>query len=157
MHSRELVVWFLEQGADPNAGYEYDTALSRAALSGTTEMINMLLSHGGDVRKGDVLNWAVEREDDACEITKLLLERGAQPNRLRFDGQEPQWSVFGMRDGLGTPLHRAIILGRADLVTILLAHGADSEIENTKGKTASQLAVEFGKPEIMKLLDEFHA
>lgn len=45
-----------------------------------------LLSRGGDVLRGDVLHWAVERSgSDAFEVTTLLLEEGAPLGHLRFE------------------------------------------------------------------------
>ncbi|KAM3423039.1 hypothetical protein BST61_g508 [Cercospora zeina] len=142
IQNSELVAWFLAQGADPNAGHQHDTALSRAVLAGTFDVIEMLLAHGADVQRGDVLHWAIEREDQACEVVEMLLERGADPNHIRFNGFEPQWSVFGAKDALGTPLHRAVTLGRLDVVSKLLQHGADRNKRDTLGRTAMEIAEE---------------
>lgn len=149
------MTWFLEQGAYPNAGYPYDTPLSRAALAGEVEIINMLLSSGGDVRRGEILHWAVERDSRACEVVALLLEQGAPPNRLRFDGSEPAWSVFGVK-GLGSPLHKAAALNKLDVVSKLLQHGADTDMKDTLGRTAKQLAEELGNEGVVALLSLEH-
>ncbi|CZT19203.1 uncharacterized protein RCC_05049 [Ramularia collo-cygni] len=153
VQNRDLVVGLLELGADPNAGYQYDTALSRAVLGGTEEVIEILLSHGGNVTRGDVLHWAVERETEAHRVVALLLERGAQPNRLRFDGVEPSWSVVGVRRGLGTPLHTAVTLNKPDVVLELLNHGADQNLENTLGRTPRQMAEDLGDDRLLGLMN----
>lgn len=145
------MTWFLEQGTNPNAGYEYDTSLSRAAVTGPVEVIKMLLSSGGDVQRGDFLHWVVERKSNACEVVALLLEHGAPVNRLRFDGLEPAWSVFGVK-GLGSPLHRASALDKSNIVSHLLKSGADPDVKDTFGRTAKQLAEELGNDVVMTLL-----
>lgn len=150
--SDDVVKWLLEHGADPNAGYEYDTPMSRAALWGKVEIVKLLLSYGGDVKRGDVLHWAVERDDNTCEILTLLLDHGAQLDRLRFDGREPRWSVFGVK-GLGTPMHRAVARGNVDAVSLLLERGADKKIKDTHGRTVVQLAAEVGNPEMISILE----
>lgn len=151
VHDRDLVAGFLKQGADPNAGSPYDTALSRAALGGSQEVIKLLLSHGGDVNRGDVLHWAVERKTETREIVSLLLRHGAQPDRLRFDGIEPAWSVFGFR-GLGTPLHSAVTSDKPAVVFELLKHGADPHFNKTLRKTPRELAEDFGNDKLLHMM-----
>lgn len=116
------------------------------------EVVEMLLARGGDVHRGDVLNWAVERKDKACEVTRLLLKRGASPNRLRFDGVEPAWSLYGVK-GLGSPLHRAIALRKLDVASVLLRHGADLKLQNTLGKTPRDIAEQLNDSAALDLLD----
>ncbi|KAF2773226.1 ankyrin [Teratosphaeria nubilosa] len=144
VEDEELAKGLLRLGADPNGGSEYDTALSRAVLFGSIDVIKMLFLKGGDVHRGQLLHWAVERGHDACEVVTLLLERGAMPNRLEFDGILPIWSV---KQKLGPPLHRAVALNKLDIVSQLLKFGADPNKEDTSGKTAMQLADDLGNQE----------
>lgn len=148
----DVVKWLLEHDADPNAGYEYDTPLSRAALWSKVEILKLLLSYGGDVKRGDVLHWAVERDDNTCEILILLLDHGTQLDRLRFDSREPRWSVFGVKE-LGTPMHMAVARGKTDMISLLLQRGTDKNIKDTHGRTVVQLAVELGDPEMISILE----
>lgn len=106
----DVVKWLLEHDADPNAGYEYDTPLSRATLRGKVAILKLLLSYGGDVKRGDVLHYST------CEILILLLDQGTQLDRLRFDCREPRWSVCGVK-GLGTPMHMAVARGKTDVIS----------------------------------------
>ncbi|KAK4561030.1 hypothetical protein LTR86_004985 [Recurvomyces mirabilis] len=144
-----LVTWLLQRGADPNAGYKYDTPLSRAALTGSIDVLNTMLSHGGDVQRGQVLHWAVERQSDCCEVVTILLRRGASPNQMEFDGVFPIWSVLQI---LGTPLHKAVALGKAEVVARMLEYGADPEKKDTAGKTARAMAIELGRDDILSLI-----
>ena len=132
-----------------NAGYEFDTPLSRAALAGSEEVIELLLSHGGNVSRGQVLQWAVEREDDTNTIVELLLRRGAQPNCLEYGGEFPAWCVLGR---LKTPLHKAVALGKLDVVTTLLKYGADASMEDSVGRKAVEIARGSGNVAIASVL-----
>lgn len=112
----------------------------------------MLLSKGGDVLRGDVLHWAVERRDsDTCEVITLLLEKGAPPDHLRFGGIEPEWSVY-KKDGLGAALHRAVAFNNLDVIDVLLKHGADPGVRDTNGDTAEQVAKKTGNQGAIGLL-----
>lgn len=146
---RHLASWLLANGAGPNAGFQYDTPLSRAALSGSADMVEMLLSHGGDVNRGQVLRWAVERHECTCEVLAMLLERGASPNEMEFGRVLPMWSVLQV---LGTPLHKAVALDRQDVVEKVLEYGADPDKKDTSGKTAKAMAVELGRDHIVSLM-----
>lgn len=153
VHDTTLTKWFLEHGADPNGGYQYETAFSCAAGSGSIEVIEMFLDRGADVLRGDVLFFATGRRRKAVEVTNLLLSRGADPNRLRFDGLEPGWSVFGLQDGLGTPLHSAIRNHRLDIVIALVKAGADLTVQDTLGRTPRVLAELRHNVEVLAVLD----
>ncbi|CZT20805.1 uncharacterized protein RCC_06663 [Ramularia collo-cygni] len=153
VRNKTLVTWFLANGANPNAGSNYDNAFSRAALLGEPEVIELLLSHGANVDHGQVLHWAVERQHDACEVVKLLMDRGAPLHRLEYDGTAPMWSVLGLRSrGLGSPLHNAIAQGKVDVASTLLDGGADPDFVDTKGKTCRDLARESSKTAAFTLL-----
>ena len=126
--------------------------MSRAVLAGSVEVVRLLLSRGGDVLRGDVLHWAVERSgSDTCEVITLLLDEGAPLDHLRFGGSEPEWSVYG-KDGLGTALHRAVALNKVDIVALLLKHGADPGVRDTNGNTAEQVAKKVGNESAARLL-----
>ncbi|KAK0363336.1 hypothetical protein LTS16_011272 [Friedmanniomyces endolithicus] len=139
----------LANGADPNAGFEYDTALSRAALAGSPETVQMLLSHGGDVKRGQVLHWAVHRHESTCEVLEMLLKRGASPDQVEFDGVLPIWTYLQV---LGIPLHKAVTLKKRDVVALLLEYGADPDKQDTSGKTARMIAEELGLDSIVSLM-----
>lgn len=110
----------------------------------------MLLSHGGDVKRGQVLHWAVDREQDTSEVLTMLLERGASPNQSEFDGVLPTWTYLQV---LGTPLHKAVALSRGDILAKLLEFGADPDKPDKSGKTARVMAAELGRSHIVSLLD----
>lgn len=45
--------------------------------------------------------------------------------------------------------------GRADVVSVLLANGADTGLRSRDGSTARAWAERFGREEVLEVLDEF--
>ncbi|KAB8356511.1 hypothetical protein FH972_024094 [Carpinus fangiana] len=154
LHDRVLTRWLLDNGADPNAGNdEYLTVMSLAALWAQVSTLQMLLVSGGDVQRGQVLHWAVQRSDGTeDEIVKLLLSYGAPLNRLDYDGKPPQWYALSCK-GLGTPLHEAAWAGKSNLIAILIEHGADATIKDILGRTPADIAREQGHEYATQLLE----
>jgi ankyrin repeat protein len=63
------------------------------------------------------------------------------------------WTSASEREaGLGSALHSAAVRGQKEAVHLLLERGADSALQDTKGKTAMQKASENGHSEIVELL-----
>jgi ankyrin repeat protein len=74
-----------------------------------------------------------------AEITRLLIERGADVNAAQTAGY--------------CPLHQAAVAGREDLVRMLLDAGADRTARCDRGKTAAEYARERGHAAVTALLD----
>ena len=128
-----IVEALLRQGAEvdarDSAGF---TPLSRAAFVGTGEVdvVRLLLDRGADVNAATqsgqtVLHHAVQRGD--VEVVRLLLERGTDVGATT--GPERDNSCLAGCQ----PLHVAArcSAGSADLIQLLLAHGADVHASGT--------------------------
>ena len=141
-----VVKLLLEHGADihtrTNKGigeFSGENALMQAALGGHTNIVTLLLKKGVGLEERDdngatALHWAVGgvsrgwRNTANPNMTKFLLENGAQVNALDKYGQ--------------TPLHNTVILGiYVDVKTILnlVQFGADVSIKDINGKTPLDL------------------
>jgi len=143
------------------------TPLLVAVLNGHFKLATFLLDHGADPsgadHKGEAplyaavdlhdLDWSTRsappREAmDSLEMIKVLLARGANPNaevtkKIPLRGN----AMFDRRwlntNGV-TPLIRAALSGDAELMRLLLAHGADPKITTADHTNALMVAAGIG-------------
>ena len=154
-------------------------ALYFAARNGHVGVVRELLSHAPDLSfraflNGTPLHWAYWGGEP--EVVDLLLKAGADP-ALRDSMVQctprafgicvaANWGILEMVskqlendpalvnifDGRGTPLHEAARGGSAQVVLLLLTHGADRTAHDREGKTALDLATEGGHEAVRQLL-----
>lgn len=116
-------------------------ALATPALSGGIAATTAKASAGGSIddKTNKELSALVKSKcQEPVEITRLLIEKGADINARGQDGR--------------TPLMIAAIKGYAEIVKLLIANGADVTIRSAKGETALSLAKAYNNNEIQKLL-----
>lgn len=146
-----MVRWFLEHGANPNTKCEVDcTPLSYAVRNAPLSVIELLLSHGGDVRKGQLLQYAVLRDAELEEVVSLLVNRGTPLNATMFQDGPTLTRFFPM--SLGTALHIATEQGKTNAIRILIGLGVDTGVKDANGDTALELAQKWNKAEMVRLL-----
>ncbi|KAH7176104.1 hypothetical protein EDB81DRAFT_850114 [Dactylonectria macrodidyma] len=179
-----LVKLFLELGADPNStGHAIrGPALVTAVRKRNLQLVDMLVQRTNRVSSTRSLGIAVDHADTA--IVNTLLANGVRCDFQESDRPPPK--VTHHHDGCTfkdipeleaehfiPPLVRAAQLGNADLVRLLLAHGADANVSYhglTGGRQEPgdpapitpaprfscgrvvQLAMELGSSEIVQLL-----
>lgn len=139
----ELVKYLIEQGADINAvDYRSKNVLMHAAYYGRYNVVDYLLSKDFKVDAVDDYQRTalmmpsmyyynemvedrsfVEREENAYQTTKLLVEKGAKINARDFEGM--------------TTLMFALSNGYLRLVEYLLSNGANPEQKNNFGDVAA--------------------
>ena len=126
----EIVKLLLKAGADPNKRYHsgYGNTVLMEALEPWL--------HGSGYAGWAPLNMGCR--NDRTEIVRLLLARGADPNKR---------NIIGV-----TALMLASMDDRTEIVRLLLASGADPHIQNKYGDTALMLASRKGHTEIVRLL-----
>ena len=108
----ELARWLIEEGADVNAAAE------------NTQRVAPLHAAAAVCDR---------------ETTRLLLDRGANPNaRQQMDY---------------TPLHGAASRGDVELAKLLLAHGAERNAKGSDGMTPADVARKYGRVEFAVWLD----
>lgn len=147
-----MTIWLLDHGADPNKRCEIDcTPLSYAVQLAPTSIIKLMLSRGGDVRKGQLLHYAIFRATDLNDVISLLVDEGASLNATMHQDERTLMRFWPM--SLGTPLHIAAELGKTDAIRHLLNLGADASIEDVNGRTAVEVAQKFIHPEVVRLLE----
>lgn len=120
------------------------TSLARAAKGGDVEVVRLLLAHGanpslptvpgvtpmmmaaGTGYSGRDSRGRYQTEEQAIEITRMLIAAGADVNHRANDG--------------GTALHGAAGRGRNELVNLLAANKADPTVKDARGRTAADVA-----------------
>lgn len=140
----------LDNGADvhqvhPVYGSLIDQAFSSACQNGKDpELVELLISYGLEFVAAQVdamgmsrLDWAVHFGN--LPMARFALENGADPN------------VVSQRLGR-TPLVAAVAKGKADLVDLLLQHGADVSVGDKDGNPPVRFAVEKGRTAIFQKL-----
>jgi ankyrin repeat protein len=127
----------LGDGHQADEGGDSWTALIWAARSGSVNAINVLLDSGADVNlpgstednwEATPLQHAILQRQPAA--VRLLLERGADPNRGAGGNPAPLFLAAGDTDPA--------------ILTLLLAHGADASVEGENGATPLTRAVSAG-------------
>ncbi|KAJ7892419.1 ankyrin repeat-containing domain protein, partial [Mycena leptocephala] len=106
------------------------------------------------------LHLAVSDRRDA-ELTRMLLVYGANPNIkgerscVQFSILDELLKIMALQDGTDrTPLHAASLHGDLQIARLLLAHGADPNIQGGEHSTALQAASHAGHLQIAQLLLE---
>jgi ankyrin repeat protein len=135
----------LDKGADPNAKTETGTTpLTNVGVRGG---VALLVARGADVnvldKKGEsALGNAADRGD--LEGVRVLLEHGARVNVANYRGYTPL--MFAAQYDRDSP----------ELVTLLLAHGADLAATG-ENETAVTLAAKKGDTQVTRLLRDAQA
>ena len=149
-----MVAWLLDHGADPNRQCVIDlTPLSLAIESAPVSVIQLMLNRGGDIRKGQLLHHAIERHSDNITVLSLLRGKGADINSTMYEDHYPSRALFSFM-GLGTPLHKAAELGKADVARYLVSKGANLHNKDGKGRTALDYAHILNQRVVIHALEE---
>ena len=158
---REMVVLLEECGAEASWGDRDGAPVFEAVARGNAEAVEALLADGVDPSK-KVLHWVtplhVAVTGQSPKMVRLLLEHGADPDAATTGGLSPCPACpdsisnhVAFKAGV-TPLHLAVYQGNAELVRLLLEHGADINRESKNGETPLAIAVACGHQKIVDLL-----
>lgn len=146
--NRAAVEQVLRDRADVNAaGSDGSTALILAADRGEVEIVRLLISARADVNARN--EYGATALAAACAnghsaIVRILLDARANPNSTLLLGESPLMTAVDMSD--------------VDAVRALLAHGANTELRESRGgQTALMWAVAERHAEIVRLLVEHGA
>ena len=125
-----------------NAGNGFRlTPLHFASSVGDLQLVELLLSKGGDVNA---------RDDHAMTALHVAALRGNKPLVTLLIAKGAKLDT---RDNTGqTPLHMAAMTGRCDIIRLLLERGADADVASLRGETPLHRATRFGGREAVALL-----
>ena len=168
----------LDAGVDVNEqSSQGKTALMLAASNGHTGTVKLLIDHGAGVKLQDSFGTTaliVAATAGKTETTILLLKNGADPLHKDSSGGSAlsNATYFGHTDTVQALLDNvgklsrddgeelmmlAAGLGHLDIAKALLAKGVSANAVGAKGHTALMAAIQFEKPEMVKLLLEHGA
>ena len=143
----EICNLFLEADIDPNSRDDFGTPLLNIAVrNDNIDFVNKLLDAGAKINESSedrgytAVMDAVWRGN--YEITKLLIEKGAELNTISKEGQ--------------SNLVLAVGADRIKICEILAKNGADPDIKDQMGMSAYGYATLFKKTEIVDILKPYH-
>jgi ankyrin repeat protein len=134
----ELMRLLLERGAVPEDHDLYLTAFSRD----DHRCLRLLLGHTPDVPSTAEMALAAPVSLQDTEGVRLMLEAGADPNRYADDDGHPTSAVYAAVQA-DCP---------AELIALLIAHGADPTQPGPDGRTPQWLATIRGRIDLEELL-----
>jgi ankyrin repeat protein len=145
--------------------------LVEAARTGRLETVRFFLDKGisanAKTSYSETALLACERSEPNNNITRLLLQRGANVNARALDGSTALFyanrsvaqilldhnaDVNAKRNDGNTVLTIAALRGKGDMIKLMLAHGADFHLRNRAGHTALMLAVANKRKEAATIL-----
>ena len=139
----KIANFLIEEGANlnaalkPESAMEGKTALHWAALSGYSELVDILIRAGAEVDPKDDMDDTPLHEAayrGHLDSAKLLLPAGASVNSRSEHGYTPlMWCVAGMSSGKIDGEH-------AEVIKLLLQHGADPTLRAKYGLALSFFA-----------------
>ncbi|CAF9912261.1 MAG: hypothetical protein GOMPHAMPRED_007613 [Gomphillus americanus] len=129
-------------GADVNSVQTNSwTALHAAANSSKATNVSILLAHKADINALDKDSWnAIHFGCSSAEVVNILLDASPRLHELR------------MEDG-DTALHRAIGLAQVDVVSALLARGADPNLDDGAAWTPLHCAASCEKSDTTEIIN----
>ncbi|KAL4737223.1 ankyrin repeat-containing domain protein [Aspergillus similis] len=138
----------LEHGADPNRNVVQDglTALACAAYTDSSEMVDLLLHHGAQLKGSNAIVEAAI--NGHLEMVKHLLSKGADIDEVGIKGPAGD---EGYED-MGSPLHQAAKEGYTEMALFLIDAGANIHLKDPMGRTAEDLALENNHTDILNAL-----
>ncbi len=144
------VLALIEEGADVHVAGSYGTLpLTLAARYNNPEIIEILLDAGAEINRGDEDGYTALMEAANCMVPKslsLLIQRGAKVNAQSKIGATPLiYGIFALGENFATP-------APDDVITILLANGADLKIRDAEGKSPLDVARETDNDELVEFL-----
>ena len=170
LYNRATVVQqLLENGADPELSNVFGLSpLHIAAQSGHAEVVRLLLYHGARVNARDVgdntpLHLASRGPSSPnCDTTDwscrwMLATRGDGHLQVVASLVVAGADVNARDEHARTPLMAAAENGNAEIVQVLLNHGADPSLQSKRGESAMSLAQALWHTAVVELLGSISA
>jgi len=167
-----IIDLLISKGADVNAGYPENTPLHRAAYSGATENIALLIKHGAKINvRGNLSEsktpFELAVDNKHFNAARILADNGAdinsetyyyfQPFRYRdyrqsYTEKLVKMDVSRIKFEKMTPLHRAITHNDLDFVKYLVDKGAKLKADSHFGGYPLDFSIYLGYYDISEFL-----
>ena len=150
----------LEAGGDLTS-IDLNGELGNAAFFGHWKVCDLLINRGADVnaiidKTGETpLHNALVKAGRPYYhyVVRLLLDRGADPNKATVPGIETGAFMRDIRTCGETPLHRAAAYAGPETIQLLIDHGADKTIRDANGDSPLTWASRHLRPgKVLQLL-----
>ncbi len=119
----EIAELLLERGTDPNYLHAMFVAAERAPL----DLLEKMIELGGDVNAQQFYGNVLGRAAASAEKTELLIRHGADVNASKQNGHRA--------------LHNAAFNGNLDVVKLLVASGADIDVQKVDEQRPLDIAI----------------
>jgi ankyrin repeat protein len=159
LDKHELVVWFLDHGADPNAECKIGVSpFMEATSKASLEIVQLLHRHGA--RPGITATCAAQSSvPGRFEVLKYLLDIGTPIDAIDFEHNAiGQASIIQ----LGPAINHAVCNKETNtkekekMIELLLARGARTDIPDYFFKrTAVDLAMEYGTSKTIEMMRKY--
>src|SRR5262249_38063819 len=131
-----------------------DLGLNGASFHGHWKLCEFLLENGADANFVDPDTGETPLHSALCTSTRLtknlvmkvLLARGANPNRATKPNVETGAFMRDCRTKGETPLHRAAAFGDEEAIQMLLSAGAQIDAKDMNGETPLSWASWYARP-----------
>lgn len=136
----ELAHWLIDQGVR--------ATIHQAAEAGHMLQLQEHLRRRVDIDTPDIIHRTplfLAVTSGPLGSAEFLLHSGADPNLAE--------AAFGPDYGGETALHEAVKASAAEMVRLLVAHGADPEAKNASGESSRQLAERRKCPHLLRLME----
>lgn len=145
------------------AGLDLDRELGNAAFFGHWKIVDFLLLRGANPRFADPITGETALHSALCKagrpaylfVVRRLLAAGADPNRRSIAHQPTEAFMRDARTKGETPLHRAAAYGDAEIIQLLLDHGADKAARDAHGDSPLSWASAHLRPGVILRLLAF--
>ncbi len=142
----DLAKMYIEKGANVNVNTETTaySPLMTAISTNNEELVKMLKAAGAT---------GTEQELAKAELFGAILENDVEKVKSLLDDNKVNVEAIEWI-GEDSPLRMAATKGHAELVQLLIKHGADVNAKSATGITALQAATNWGREDIVKMLVE---
>lgn len=157
VHDEHLCRWLISNGASVSATGDWNVTLILVAVNkASMSTIRLFLEHCGGILRGQLLHFAINRDnEDVLEVIELLLNLGCPINSIQFQDDPRAWMEVKLGEP-GTPLFTAVQNGKRDIVAYLLSREADSYRSLIKGRTPAEAAEIKGYISIVDTIKQYY-